>query len=211
MEFKKIPLENIKRRYLHVKKELVDDSMSDLVLSIKTLGLIQPIIVCKNSEKKYDVIDGNRRLKTCTLLNEKYPGQGFDEIECVIHEKNDQQTAIRTSTKLTTTPVDSSDLFYSMDLLWNSLLDLDLIQKRYGISEKIAKRYLHHQWWPESLKSAIYSGEISSHEHVTINCISDAILCLNWPYNSNVSEEKIILLAKKLAMVSNTTHDEVQF
>ncbi len=199
MEFEKIPLENIKRRYLHVKKEFVDEFMDDLILSIKTLGLIQPIAICKNSEQEYDVIDGNRRLRACLFLNQNYPDAGFEKVECVIHEKIEHDTQmIHTLIELVTTPVSNPDLIDSMIFLWNYHPHFGMIQKEYGISEKIVKKYLRYQWWPESLKSIMHSGEISSSVNESIDCISRAIYALNWPSNSDVSEDTILELAKEL-------------
>jgi ParB/RepB/Spo0J family partition protein len=200
MEFKKIHLEKIKRQYLHVKKEFVDKSMDDLILSIKELGLIQPITIHKNSEQEYDVIDGNRRLHAYSSLNQDYPKSGFEKIECIIHEKiNEDIQMIHTSMEQATTPTDYQDITRTLDVLWDHHPYFDILKKKFGISENILKRFLRYQWWPESIQSTIYSGEISSSEKISIDYISKGIDLLNWPANENATEDKVIMIAKKLA------------
>ena len=61
-----------------------DDSIQSLADSIKTEGLLQPIVVTKEGTK-YRIVAGERRYRAATLL-------GLGEIECRILRKNAKDT-----------------------------------------------------------------------------------------------------------------------
>ena len=205
MEFKKIPLENIKRRYLPVQKELVEEFPDDLISSIKTLGLIQPIAVCKNSEQEYDVIDGNRRLGAYRELNRKYPGdETLKEIECVIHtnieDEFKKEKIIHTSMHLGTTP-SISDSIDSLRYFWNMYGNFKIIKMKYGISKNVLEKYVRETRLSSSvrLKEAISSGEIAADPDKALDAICDAIRALNWTADNDVSEDYVLKFAVQIA------------
>ena len=200
MEFKKIPLENIKRRYLPAQKALVEEFMDDLISSIKTLGLIQPIAVYKNSEQEYDVIDGNRRLVAYQELNKMYPDdETLKEIECIIHTKNedDSEKIIHTSMHLGTTPSISGSID-SLRYFWNMYGNSKIIEMKYGISKNVLEKYVRETRLSSSvrLKEAISSGEIAADPDKALDAICEAINVLNWTADNDVSDEKVLELAK---------------
>ena len=204
MEFKKIPLENIKIRYFPVKKELVDELLDDIISSIKTLGLIQPIAVYKNSEEEYDVIDGNRRLRAYRELNRLYPGdETLKEIECVIHTKNydESKKIIHTSMHLGTTPLSVRDSIDSLRYFWNMYGNFKIIEMKYGISKNVLEKYVRETMLSSSvrLKEAISSGEIAADPDKALDAICDAIRALNWTADNDVSEDYVLKFAVEIA------------
>lgn len=63
----------------------VDDRIDELAQTIKTHGVIQPIVVRERNEK-YEIIAGERRWRAVTKL-------GWERIPAIIKEFNDSQTA----------------------------------------------------------------------------------------------------------------------
>ena len=59
--------------------------LEELASSIKTQGLIQPIIVKKLQQDSYEIIAGERRWRAAQIA-------GLHEIDCVIKDYNDKQT-----------------------------------------------------------------------------------------------------------------------
>jgi ParB/RepB/Spo0J family partition protein len=214
VEFKKIPLENIKRRYLPVQKELVEEFPDDLISSIKTLGLIQPIAVCKNSEQEYDVIDGNRRLGAYRELNRKYPGdETLKEIECVIHTKNEdefeKEKIINTSMRVGTTPLSNSDISRSIDRLWKNYSDIKLFERKFGISKHIVRKYGAHLLLPIFLKDAINDGSIDNNVRIATDIAIKCVHALNWTADNDVSDEKVLELVKEYAKLTITRSRDI--
>ena len=86
-EIKKIKMEDIVTFKNHPFKVEDNESLNELVQSIKENGLLNPIIV-RPKENKYEVISGHRRLKAMDL-------NGYDEIDAYIKELNDDEAIIQ--------------------------------------------------------------------------------------------------------------------
>lgn len=68
-------------------KVIDDESMYELVESIKRVGVLVPIIVRQIDDNKYEIISGHRRKRACEIA-------GIDKIPAVIHKLNDDEAAI---------------------------------------------------------------------------------------------------------------------
>ena len=66
------------------RKEFKDEEMLLLANSIYKNGLINPILIYKNENNDYILVAGQLRLAAHKYLNEKYPNDGFNEIEVKI-------------------------------------------------------------------------------------------------------------------------------
>ncbi|MDH5365757.1 MAG: ParB/RepB/Spo0J family partition protein [Cyclobacteriaceae bacterium] len=66
------------------RSEFDQDALNELSESIQVHGIIQPITVRKVSEKKYQLISGERRLRASKLA-------GLDKVPAYIRTANDQQ------------------------------------------------------------------------------------------------------------------------
>jgi len=64
-----------------------DDSLMELVHSIKENGLLNPMIVRKKADGRYEMISGHRRKAALEIL-------GIDESEVVLKELNDDEATI---------------------------------------------------------------------------------------------------------------------
>jgi ParB family transcriptional regulator, chromosome partitioning protein len=67
----------LRQNYIHTITELVD--------SIRKVGLLQPIVIRVNDEGHFEVVSGCRRYTACKIL-------GWKKITCVIIEANDKET-----------------------------------------------------------------------------------------------------------------------
>ena len=87
---KSIPLSEIKVNKYAVHAHGIDVGINDLAASIKEIGLLSPITVYYDSEKKYFVLlAGQRRLNAHHLLNDDNPNTGFDKINCFVMDKSE--------------------------------------------------------------------------------------------------------------------------
>ena len=64
-----------------------DEAMQELTDSIKTVGVLVPIIVRRMTDGRYEIISGHRRKRACEIL-------GKDTIPAIIMELNDDEAAI---------------------------------------------------------------------------------------------------------------------
>jgi ParB family transcriptional regulator, chromosome partitioning protein len=76
-EFKNIPIDKIIEPKWDIRQTTKNDADSDnnnfagLVQSIKTDGVLNPIIVSRNGIDKYEIFAGRRRFKACKMLGLK--------------------------------------------------------------------------------------------------------------------------------------------
>ena len=68
-----IPLDEIKCGTVNVRKTELDADLENLIDSIKTIGLLQPIVVLPKDKKdgKHELIIGQRRLRAFQNIGEK--------------------------------------------------------------------------------------------------------------------------------------------
>lgn len=83
----KIPLEEIKPNPYQPRKEFDEESLNDLTSSIKSYGVLQPIVVRKSGKNSYEIIAGERRWRACKRA-------GLKEIPAIIKDAGDSETAV---------------------------------------------------------------------------------------------------------------------
>ncbi|WP_026691787.1 nucleoid occlusion protein [Alteribacter aurantiacus] len=84
-EVKKIPIVDIVPNRYQPRTVFQDERIDELAQTIKTHGIIQPIVV-REREGKFEIIAGERRWRAVTKL-------GWETIPAVVKEFNDAQTA----------------------------------------------------------------------------------------------------------------------
>jgi ParB family chromosome partitioning protein len=83
-----LPTEEIRPNPHPSRKRFDRTSISELMVSIAQVGLIQPITVRELSDG-YELIAGERRLKACRLL-------GYREVPCIVVRASDEKSAAMT-------------------------------------------------------------------------------------------------------------------
>lgn len=84
---KEIPITDLKPNPDQPRKDFDADSINELADSIRTHGLLQPILVRPDGEQ-YCVIAGERRLRAAEIA-------GFTKIHCIVQKCSDQEMAER--------------------------------------------------------------------------------------------------------------------
>lgn len=85
-EVKQIPVSNIVANRFQPRTVFNEDKISELALTIRTHGIIQPIIVREYSSDKFEIIAGERRWRAVQSLN-------WDTIPAIVKDFNDKETA----------------------------------------------------------------------------------------------------------------------
>ncbi len=66
-ELKKIPIEYLKPGKYQPRKDMADDALEELALSIKSQGIIQPIVVREIQQNQYEIVAGERRWRAAQI------------------------------------------------------------------------------------------------------------------------------------------------
>lgn len=81
-----LPTEEIKTAKDRLRKHIDREALTELMISIAQVGLIEPLVVRKLPEG-YELIAGERRLKACRLL-------GHKEVPCIVVQAGEERCAL---------------------------------------------------------------------------------------------------------------------
>ena len=82
-EILRVPVDQIEPNPYQPRMSFDQAALEELAASIKTLGLIQPVTVRRISDRRYQIISGERRFKACCLA-------GMTSIPAYVRDANDQ-------------------------------------------------------------------------------------------------------------------------
>ena len=80
-----LPLENINNNPFQPRTHFNEETLKELSVSIKELGVIQPVTVRKMKGNQYELVSGERRLRASKLA-------GLDRIPSYVRLANDQES-----------------------------------------------------------------------------------------------------------------------
>lgn len=85
VQLREIPVEQLVPGRFQPRQQFDNERLHELAEAIKTTqGLLQPIIVRKLQENKYEIIAGERRWRAAMMAE-------FDTVACLIRQANDQE------------------------------------------------------------------------------------------------------------------------
>jgi len=82
-QLKRLPVDLIQRGKYQPRREMDPESLQELADSIKAQGVMQPIVVRQVSDRKYEIIAGERRWRATQMA-------GLDTIPAVVREVPDE-------------------------------------------------------------------------------------------------------------------------
>lgn len=140
MKLQHIELSKLKLSPVNVRKHGGKD-VSDLVASIRSLGVIQPLLVRPNCEG-FEVVAGQRRLLACQAL-EQETGKA-DPVPCAILDTGDDAAAIEASLaeNITRLPMDEIDQYDAFTALKAKDRTIAEIASQFGVTELLVKKRL---------------------------------------------------------------------
>ena len=80
-----LPIEHLQRGKFQPRKDMNPEKLQELADSIKAQGVIQPIVVRKLTQDKYEIVAGERRWRAAQLA-------GLQQIPVVIKDLDDRAT-----------------------------------------------------------------------------------------------------------------------
>jgi ParB family chromosome partitioning protein len=114
--------------------------VADLVASIRSLGLLQPLLVRKNCEG-FDIIAGERRFRALTRLAE---GAEEQPVPCLILEESEDAVAIEASLaeNIARAPMDEIDEYKAFKALRGEGLSMGDIAAKFAVTERLVEQRL---------------------------------------------------------------------
>lgn len=139
MELQFIDLTDLKTTSVNVRKNGARD-VADLVPSIQSLGLLQPLLVRPNCER-FEIVAGQRRYHALLKIAED---ETIDLIPCMVMDGKDDARAIEASLaeNIARLPMDEIDQYKAFAALSKQGLSVGDIAAQFGITERLIKQRL---------------------------------------------------------------------
>jgi ParB family chromosome partitioning protein len=139
MQLQHIKLEDLKTASVNVRKVGAKD-IADLEPSIRSLGLLQPLLVRPNCEG-FEIIAGQRRYHALSKIAEDTT---VEPVPCLVMEKGDYAKAVEASLaeNIARLPMDEVDQYKAFAELVKKGQGVDDIAAQFGITERLVKQRL---------------------------------------------------------------------
>lgn len=160
MKLTHIKLNDLKIAPVNVRKHGAKD-IDDLVPSIRSLGLIQPLLVRRNCEG-FEVIAGQRRFHALSKLAEEIR---VDPVPCIIMQDGDDAKALEASLaeNIARLPMDEVDQYKTFAALEKQGNTVEDIAAQFGITERLVKHRLALGNLIDPILNAYRKDNISPH------------------------------------------------
>lgn len=151
----KLSLDDIRPNPYQPRKEFNEDALRELAESIKTHGVVQPIIV-KKSIKGYELIAGERRTKASRLA-------GLTTIPAIVREFNDDEmmeiALIENIQRENLNPIEEAECYQK--IIEKENITQDVLAKKFGKSRSYITNILGILSLPEVVKTMVINKQIS--------------------------------------------------
>ena len=141
MNLQQISLDQLKTTTVNVRKKGGKD-IADLLPSIRSLGLLQPLLVRPNCEG-FEIVAGQRRYHALCALAAETDGTA-EPVPCIVMEDGEDARAIEASLaeNLARLPMDEIDQYRAFAALVKQGLDAEEIAARFGVTERLVRQRL---------------------------------------------------------------------
>lgn len=192
-ELQQIPIKNIRLNPFQPRKDFEPEKLAELMQSIKTYGLLQPVIV-RTVEDGYQLVAGERRLRACSQL-------GWTEIPAVVRELSENAMA----TIALIENLQRENLSYLEEaagyerLLREFGLTQEVLAQRLGKSQSTIANKLRLLKLPEKVKQKLLQEELTERHARALLKLPDA-----------AAQEKILNEICKLNYTVKQTEQRVE-
>ena len=168
-EVRMISIEAITPNPHQPRHEFSEEALGDLSASIKTRGVLQPVLVRPLGGKKFELVAGERRLRASKLA-------GLDEIPTLIREMTDQESlAIALIENLQREDLNSiEEALGYLQLQKQFGLSQEELARQVGKSRSAVANALRLLNLPEVVQKDIQQGALSAGHGRAIMAVTDA-------------------------------------
>lgn len=141
MKLQHIELSKLKLSSVNVRKHGGKQDLDELIASIRSLGVIQPLLVRPNCEG-FEVVAGQRRMMACQVI-EAEDGK-IDPLPCAVLGSGDDAVAIEASLaeNVSRLPMDEIDQYRAFASLKAKGDTTEGIAARFGVTELLVRKWL---------------------------------------------------------------------
>lgn len=155
-KMEEIPVSSIMPNPKQPRTVFEENSLEELADSIKSLGLIQPITVKKDSSGHYIIISGERRWRACRLA-------GLETVPVYLREADDQTLhEMALVENIQREDLNAMEIAFSLNRLMEECgVTQDAVASRVGKKRSTVANYLRLLSLPPDVQAALKSDTIS--------------------------------------------------
>ena len=149
-----IPMDQLEIGMSQVRTD-ANKGIEELAHSIKTIGLIEPIVVKKIGEAKYEILTGQRRFLAHKLLS-------YDTIQAVVIERDvDEREAkvISLTENLVREDLTQKEKINACTALYKMYGDFKIVAEETGLRRSLVKQYVKYEQLVPKLKELVDGGK----------------------------------------------------
>lgn len=163
-----IPIEAIVPNPYQPRREFSEDGLNDLCASIKSRGVLQPVLIRPVGDNTYELIAGERRLRASKLA-------GLSDIPSLVREMTDQESlAIALIENLQREDLNAVEEALGYQQLQQEFgLSQEELARQVGKSRSAVANALRLLNLPEAVQTAIQNGSLSAGHGRALMAISD--------------------------------------
>jgi ParB family chromosome partitioning protein len=156
VEEDKVPIAKIFHSPLQPRKRINEEDLRELVASIKQNGILQPVLLRKVEENKYELVYGHRRFEAAKRANLK-------EIPAVFRRLSDREVLeiaiIENIQREDLNPMEEANAYYKLNVEFN--LTQEEIAERVGKARTTVTNKMRLLSLPEKVKRALSENKIT--------------------------------------------------
>lgn len=198
IEFKEINLDDLEIDTGQVRTSHVAKELDELVESIRTVGLLEPIVVCPTGEPgRFSIITGQRRyLAHRELQRPTIWAAVLDESLSEIDAK-----VLSVTENLVRTDLSSTDLIDVCTYLYKHYGTVRSVSEKTGLSSDTVSQYVKYDRLNESLKAMVDKGDVDIKTAVRAQNAADA--------GGETGEDEAVILAKEMSGMSGPQQQKI--
>jgi ParB family chromosome partitioning protein len=162
-----IDINRIQRSVFQPRRYFDEESLKELAESIKSKGLIEPIIVRLGKDGNYELICGERRLRACKIV-------GINKLPAIIKDISDEEAfeiaLIENIQREDLTPIELALAFEKLSKMGYTH---DEIARKIGKSRSYVTNIMRILNLPDEIKELIEKGKISLGHAKVLSSIKD--------------------------------------
>lgn len=164
-----VSMDSIESPSIAMRSKMDDNALKELADSIRSVGLLQPLVVVQRGDK-YRIIAGHRRFIALTMLDKTMAS-------CIILDVSDAAAAFITfhENSFRTDPDVVDEANFLAALKASSGMDNRSIAHHIGRSEQYVSQRLAILNWPPLLMEALSSGKISFSAARELSYVDDPV------------------------------------
>ena len=151
-----VPVDQIIPNPSQPRKTFNHNELECLASSIKVNGIIQPLVIRKNDEGKFELISGERRLRAAIMV-------GLDTVPCLLMSVNDTDSALFAI--IENIQRDNLNFFEEAESVYKLITDFNMTQdeisKKLGKSQSYFSNKIRLLKLPPDLRSVILENSLT--------------------------------------------------